>query len=74
MSRNTHDRTRDHSGTEPASAVVLDSTVGSWPAGTTLQDIVGGRWEVMMTDGISLPPEPMTTEDGTDWLYAFIRE
>lgn len=79
MSRNTHDRTRDHSGTEPASAVVLDAPAGGFPSGTTLQEVVAGgaltgRWEVMMTDGISSPPEPMTTEDGTDWLYAFIRE
>lgn len=25
--------------------------------------------EVLMVDGISDPPEPMTNEDGTDWLY-----
>lgn len=30
-----------------------------------------GRWEVMMVDGVT-PPEPMTTEDETDWLYAWI--
>jgi hypothetical protein len=30
-----------------------------------------GHWEVMMADGFT-PPEPMTTEDETDWLYAWV--
>ena len=29
----------------------------------------GGGGEVLMADGISNPPEPLTNEDGTDWLY-----
>lgn len=29
----------------------------------------GGSGEVLMQDGVSNPPQPLTTEDGTDWLY-----
>lgn len=29
----------------------------------------GGRWEVLMADGVTSPPEPLWNEDGTDWLY-----
>lgn len=29
----------------------------------------GGAGEVLMEDGTSFPPVPLTTEDGTDWLY-----
>lgn len=27
------------------------------------------RWEVLMTDGVTSPPEAVYSEDGTDWLY-----
>lgn len=79
MSRNTHDRTRDHSGTESADTVVLGAPAGGFPSGTTLQHVIAngalsGRWEVMMADGISSPPEPVANEDGVDWLYGFARE
>ena len=36
----------------------------SVPAGTAYYR------EVLMTDGISSPPEPLWSEDGTDWLYS----
>lgn len=28
-----------------------------------------GSGELLMQDGVSSPPVPLTTEDGTDWLY-----
>jgi hypothetical protein len=31
-----------------------------------------GRWEVLMTDGITSPPEPVWSDDGTDWLYGWV--
>ncbi len=27
------------------------------------------HWEVLMTDAITNPPDPLLNEDGTDWLY-----
>lgn len=30
---------------------------------------VGGAGELLMQDGVSSPPVPLETEDGTDWLY-----
>ena len=29
----------------------------------------GSRWEVLMADGLSQPPEPVSDESGADWLY-----
>lgn len=29
----------------------------------------GGTGELLMQDGVSSPPVPLETEDGTDWLY-----
>lgn len=26
--------------------------------------------EVLMTDGVTAPPEPVWCEDGSDWLYS----
>lgn len=31
-----------------------------------------GRWEVLMSDGITSPPEPVWSDDGTDWLYGWV--
>lgn len=56
------------SGTPDGTKYVRDDGTLATPAGGG-----GGRWEVMMVDGIT-PPEPMTTEDGTDWLYAWITD
>lgn len=30
----------------------------------------GGAGELLMQDGVSFPPVPLETEDGTDWLYS----
>lgn len=30
-----------------------------------------GHWEVLMADGVT-PPDPLMTEDETDWLYGFV--
>jgi hypothetical protein len=40
MGRNLHHRTRDHTGTQPATAVVLASDIGSYPAGMTVEAVL----------------------------------
>lgn len=31
-----------------------------------------GRWEIVMTPGITSPPEPVWTPDGSDYVYAWV--
>lgn len=33
-----------------------------------------GRWEIVMTPGITDPPEPVWTPDGTDFVYAWVTD
>ncbi len=59
---------------ESANTVWAGPTTGSAAAPTfralVAADIpTGFSGEVLMVDGITSPPEPMTLEDGTDWLY-----
>jgi hypothetical protein len=44
------------------------------PGATASPDDIrdAGRWEVVMTPGITDPPEPVWTPDGTDYVYAWI--
>ena len=38
----------------------------------TFDGRTAGRWEALMAPGITNPPEPLITPDGTDWVYVFI--
>ena len=40
MTRNQHDRTRDHMGVEPPDVVVLDADIGPFHAGQSLVDVL----------------------------------
>ena len=31
-----------------------------------------GRWEVVMAPGVTAPPEPVETVDGSDWVYGWV--
>lgn len=72
----THDRTRDHKGTETTAAVTLDSEIAGVSAGSSLDALlvvlaaasgVFTHVEVAMFDfGSGL--EPVTDAAG-DWLY-----
>jgi hypothetical protein len=33
-----------------------------------------GRWEVLMAPGLTNPPDPLVTPDGTDWVYVFVED
>lgn len=44
--------------------VTVDSTDPAHPIVSA-----AGTRELLMQDGVSSPPVPLTTEDGTDWLY-----
>ena len=35
---------------------------------------VGGHWEVLMDPATSSPPVPLTTPDGTDWVYGWLSD
>lgn len=35
---------------------------------------VGGHWEVLMDPATSSPPVPLTTPDGSDWVYGWISD
>lgn len=54
-------------GTGAAKTVTIP---GGAPTEAQVRD--AGRWEVLMIDGLSSPPEPMELEDGTDWVYGWI--
>lgn len=46
---------------------------GSGSGSVTEEDVRdAGRWEVLMADGVSSPPDPLTNEAGTDWLYGWV--
>ena len=48
---------------------IFDGSVWNWSAGGSATPPTSGRWEVLMTDAITDPPDPLLNEDGTDWLY-----
>ena len=33
-----------------------------------------GRWEIVMEDGVTAPPVPVTNEDEDDWVYAWVTD
>lgn len=33
-----------------------------------------GHWEIVMASGITDPPDPVTTPDGSDWVYGFVSD
>jgi hypothetical protein len=48
-------------------------TVPPGSGGVTEEDVRdAGRWEVLMTPGITSPPEPVWTPDGTDYVYVWV--
>jgi len=48
---------------------------GAQAAAVTEADVRdAGRWELLMQDGVSSPPVPLTNEDGTDWLYGWVSD
>jgi hypothetical protein len=58
---------------------VLHAVGLSRDGGTTIYGaVVGGgsssalHYEILMAGGISSPPEPLETGDGTDWLYVLV--
>lgn len=34
--------------------------------------VAADRWEVVMSPGLTNPPEPLTNEAGDDWLYVAV--
>lgn len=42
---------------------------GATTSSTTVRD--AGRWEVVV---VGTPPEAVTTEDETDWLYYWVED
>lgn len=80
MTRATHDRTRDHRGTDTTDNILLSGSVGGYDAGDPLDSLLAtlattnsllSHLEVVMADfGSGL--EPVTDADG-DWLYAYFQ-
>lgn len=52
MSRNTHDRRRDHFDTDDDSNIVLVSTIGAYPAGTDLQTLFAALYALGIFGGV----------------------
>lgn len=55
---------------QPTGAVPVSDGAGGWTyldLDVLLASTSSG--ELLMQDGISSPPVPLETEDGTDWLY-----
>jgi len=36
--------------------------------------LAAGKWEIVMTPGVTGPPEPVWTPDGTDYVYAWVTD
>lgn len=67
----------DLSGTYPNPSVVDDShshTGATLPALDPDDVKNAGRWEIVMTPGITDPPEPVWTADGTDYVYTWVTD
>lgn len=55
-------------GAADGDVATWDEAAGQWvPQAPSGGSTASG--ELLMTDGVSSPPVPVTTEDGTDWLY-----
>lgn len=54
--------------------VATDSDSAAWgDASMTADDVRdAGRWELVMVPGITDPPEPVLTPDGSDWVYGWV--
>lgn len=70
-----------HTGQLPLSRIstpVLDTTLVVGPDGLGGLELrveaggASGRWEVLMASGITDPPDPVVSTDGTNWLYGFV--
>lgn len=66
------DTTADYAGTKIVAGDNITITILN-PGGNEQIEISatggGSAGEVLMADGVSNPPEPLTNEDGDDWLY-----
>jgi hypothetical protein len=54
-------------GTDPLGNIVANSISIGDPTSS-------GHWEVEMAEGFVSPPDPVTTEDGTDWVYGWVSD
>jgi hypothetical protein len=63
------ERIRDVIGAALVEGANVTITVDDAGDTITIAAAAGGSGELLMQDGVSGPPVPLTTEDGTDWLY-----